>query len=171
MNSLLQNESNDIEVQEGFKIDSLESANWAFRKIRALKEDIKEKEELAIKERERIDNWLKSETESVRSSISFFEGLLTEYYLLIKKDNPKAKISTPYGKVSSRKSKTWNYEDEDLTIKYLKENKHSNLIRVQENLNKSELKKVFKDGVNEETGEIIPGLNVVQVENISIKVE
>lgn len=44
-------------------------------------------------------------------------------------------------------------------------------IRVKTELDKTALKKLCKDGVNQVTGEIVPGVRVETVENISIKAE
>ena len=44
-------------------------------------------------------------------------------------------------------------------------------IRVKEELDKTAFKKICKDGVNQATGEIVPGVRVETVENISIKAE
>ncbi|KEI04702.1 host-nuclease inhibitor Gam family protein [Clostridium botulinum] len=176
MNALLKNEIKEMnEVIEEqvttFKVDSLESANWCFRKIRALKEQIENNKALANAEKFRIDSWEKKENESALNSIDYFESLVTEYFKEEKIKDKKFKLSTPYGKVSSRKSKTWKYENEELTLEYLKKNDYFDLIKVKEDLNKTELKKVFKDGVNKETGEILPGVSVEEKESISIKVE
>ena len=45
------------------------------------------------------------------------------------------------------------------------------VIRVKEELDKTAFKKLCKDGVNQETGEVVPGVRVEVVESISIKAE
>ena len=42
-------------------------------------------------------------------------------------------------------------------------------IRVKEELDKTLFKKVCKNGVNQETGEIIPGVRIEEVETITLK--
>ena len=49
--------------------------------------------------------------------------------------------------------------------------KEIDVIRVKEELDKTSFKKLCKDGVNQETGEVVPGVRVETVENISIKAE
>lgn len=171
LNTLLQEELKGIEELEGFKITNIDEANWAFRKIRALKEEVKETNLLADKEKERIENWREKEIKTSMDNIEYFQGILTEYYMKLRSENPKAKLNTPYGKVTSRKSKKWNYQNEEEILKYLKENEHSDLIKVKEDINKAELKKVFRDGVNKETGEVLPGIEIKEEESISVKVE
>ncbi|WP_242957671.1 host-nuclease inhibitor Gam family protein, partial [Clostridium cochlearium] len=169
LNTLLQEELKEMEQLEGFKITNIDEANWAFRKIRALKEEVKETNLLADKEIERINSWREKETKASIDNIEYFEGLLTEYYMKLRNENPKAKLNTPYGKVTSRKSKKYNWINEEELLKYLKEN-NTELIRVKEEINKIEFKKVYKNGVNEETGEVLPGIEIKEEETISVKV-
>lgn len=171
LNALLKSEIDDIDTTEtGFKVTDINSANWCFRKIRALNEEILQNKKLADSERERIDKWEKSESESAKNSIEYFNGLLTEYFLKLREQDPKAKVSTPYGKISSRKNCKWVYINEQDLIKYLKEN-DKQLIRIKEEIDKAQLKKKYKNGVNMDTGEVLPGVAVSNEENISIKVE
>ena len=43
--------------------------------------------------------------------------------------------------------------------------------RIKEELDKAAIKKAFKDGVNTETGEYIPGITIEEIESITVKVE
>lgn len=161
------------EQKERFKISDIDGANWVFRKLRAITEKGNEIKELANKEIERIKNWEEAELKNLEYSTEFFEGLLIEYFVRQKEMDPKFKISTPYGKVSSRKSQPkWNYED-DKVLEWLKEN-DKELIRIKEEINKAELKKkyqVMNGQVVTEDGEIVEGITVTeQPDSISIKV-
>lgn len=161
------------EVGGRFTVQDLDSANWAFRKLAAIENKRKEIKTLADKEIERIKDWQKQEEESLNYSKEFFEGLLTEYFVRQKEVDPEFKISTPYGKVSSRKQQPkWNYEDEKV-LEWLKEN-DTELIRIKEEVNKAELKKKYKVVGNEvvtKDGEIVEGIRVDErPDSISIKV-
>lgn len=159
------------EVREGFKIENLEGATWAFRKLRAIENkeaDIKaiaEEEEMA-----RITSWRDAELKQYEADKQYFSFLLEEYYKNEKAKDKKFKLSTPYGKVTARKSSKWNYENEEALVKYLKDNKPE-LVRVKEEVNKTELKKVFKDGVDKETGEVLPFVTIEETETITVKAE
>lgn len=166
---------------ERFAIQDLDSANWAFRKLAAIERKRKEIKELADREIERIKDWQKQEEESLNNSKEFFEGLLTEYFVRQKEVDPKFKLSTPYGKVSSRKQQPkWNYEDEKL-IGYLEHYKPE-LIKIKKEVDKNDFKKAVKekdgfilmdDGkvVSNETGELIEGVTVEErPDSINIKV-
>lgn len=164
-----------MENQETFRIEDLKDASWALRKIREYKESILEKEELAKAEKERIDKWLVNETKNYLINIEYFNGLLIEYYKELKQSDPKAKISTPYGKVAARKTKKWNYKNENEFLEYLTSNGYNNLVRVKKEIDKTKIKKEFipKDDVviNKNTGEILPFIDVVEEETINVKVE
>ena len=146
-----------MENQETFKIENLKGASWALRKIKECKESILEKEELAKVEKERIEVWLNNETKNDLVSLEYFNVLLVEYYKELKQKDPKAKISTPYGQVTSRKNKKWNYGNEETLLKYLNSNGYKNLIRTKQEIDKN-------------TGEVIPEISVIEEENISVKV-
>lgn len=172
LNELVKEELQEIDGQEyeGFKVTDIKQANWCFRKISAFKKDVEDKHELAEAERLRIDTWEKKETEVAKNSIAFFEGVLKEYFRKLREQDPKAKVSTPYGKISSRKSAKWNYVNEEELLKYLKDN-NPELIKTTEEVKKPDLKKEYKDGVDSKTGELLPGVEVSSEESISIKVD
>lgn len=159
---------NEQVEKERFKVDSLESANWVFRKLKAIDSKMQEIADLRDKEIVRIDKWYKDETEQYEKDKQYFEYLLNEYYLNEKEKDSKFKLSTPYGKVTSRKTSKWSY-DEDRLKEYIKSN-NLPFIKVKEEIDKAGIKKVFKDGVNQETGEVIPGVTIEEQQNISVKV-
>ena len=167
-NTLLQNTL--AEEREGFKIENLEGATWAFRKLRAIESKEVEIKAIAEEEINRINAWKEKELEQYARDKEYFSYLLEEYYRAEKTKDKKFKLSTPYGKVTARKSKKWIYEDEENLLEYLKGSEPS-CIRVKEEINKTEVKKLFKDGVNQETGEILPFVRIEEEESISVKVE
>lgn len=160
--------------EEKFKIESLEQSNWAFRKIKAQEDKIRELEDLAKKETERIEDWLESETKQYRDSISYFEGLLTSYFVRQREVDPKFKLSTPYGKVTSRKQQPKFIRDDEKFLEWLKGNQLSDFINIKETPNWGEFKKHIevKDGlVVANTGEIVEGVEAEQrADNITVKV-
>ena len=184
MNQLQKNELemlddpfDQVEEKERFKITDLDTANWGFKKINALNARITEKKQLAEAEIERINSWLESETKADQQSIEYFEHILVEYYQELRADDPKAKLSTPYGKVTSRKKQpSWEFDDA-ATLEYFKANKPE-LIEVKESFNKTQAKKVFKPvldatgSVVDENGEIVGFVKAVpQGDSFSVKVD
>lgn len=175
-------------TDDKYKILNLDGANKTFRKLKAIAEKIKEIEDLAKKEIEpyeleisKINDWKKNEIKSFDRSINFFNFLLEQYYREQRELDPKFKLSTPNGKVTSRKQQPkWDYDDEKL-LPYL-ENYSPELIRIKKEVNKID----FKDAVNKgigfillddgkvahaETGEVIEGITITeQGDSITIKV-
>ncbi|MGL4108352.1 host-nuclease inhibitor Gam family protein [Clostridium sp. LP20] len=158
------------EVREGFKIENLEGATWAFRKLRAIENKESDIKAIADEEIARITVWRESELKQYEGDKQYFSFLLEEYYKNEKANDKKFKLSTPYGKVTARKSSKWTYEDEDSLVKYLKDNAPE-LVRVKEEVNKTELKKVFKDGIDKTTEEILPFVTIEETESITVKAE
>ncbi len=161
------------EVGGRFTIQDLDSANWAFRKLAAIERKRKEIQELADREIERIKDWQNQEEESLNNSKEFFEGLLTEYFVRQRELDPKFKLSTPYGRVSSRKQQPkWIY-DNDKVVEWLKEN-DKELIRVKYEPDKREIKKKYEvvgNTVVTEDGEIVEGITIEnRPDSINIKV-
>ena len=167
-NVLLQNDLE--ESREVFSINDLQGATWAFRKLRAIEEKQRELTSIAIEEKNRIDEWLSKESKSLDDDKAYFEGLLSAYYIEERAKDKKFKLSTPYGKVTSRKTEKYIYEDEQAIMDYCNMNE-IDVIRVKEELDKTAFKKICKGGVNQETGEVVPGVRVETVESISVKAE
>ena len=168
MNMLLQNDLK--EVKEEFKVTDLQSATWVLRKLRALNKKADEINAVAVEEITRINEWAEKEVRALNNDKAYFEGLLTAYYLEERAKDKKFNLSTPFGGLTTRKSKKYIYEDEQAIIDYCNTNE-IDVIRVKEELDKASFKQLCKDGVNQETGEIVPGVRVEVVENISIKAE
>ena len=64
----------------------------------------------------------------------------------------------------------WIYEDEEALKTYIKEN-NIDAIRIKEELDKTSLKKICKDAVNHDTGELLPGVTIEDTETITVKAE
>ncbi|MFD9627885.1 host-nuclease inhibitor Gam family protein [Peribacillus muralis] len=181
MNSLQQIELMEVEEiqsqETNFEITDINSLNWAFRKLTALKSKEKEIKQLANVERDRIAEWEKGELSSVTNSTSFFESLITLYHAQQLAEDPKAKtISTPYGKSKTRKSKEApDKADEEVILQYVIENEMDEFIK--NSVKWADLKKSLKiveisgeKVVVDENGQIVPGV-IVKPESISYSVE
>lgn len=170
MENALLNQELQEEVKEGFKIENLEGATWAFRKLRAIAAKEAEIKEIYAKEIEHVEKWKEEQLKQYASDREFFEGAISSYFIEERAKDKKFKLSTPYGKVTSRKSDKWFYDDEQAVIDYCNINQ-IDAIKVEEKLDKASLKKLCKDGVNQETGEVLPGIRIEKVETITVKAE
>lgn len=166
------------EEETGFKIDSPNLADWAFKKIKKLNQEIQDKKDFAQREKDKIDAWLKKETTPDHDSINFFENHLIQYYKQLRAENPKAKLTTPNGKVTSRKSQPkWEFKD-DAVIEYLK-NSAPDHLETKYSYNKTALKKELEivnetksSKVFDKNGELIEGITVTPQEpSYSVKLE
>lgn len=166
-------EIEEDKAKERFKIKDLESANWAFRKLKAIEEKEKEITDLMNKEIKRIQDWAKEDIDKLNDSKNFFESLLMEYYVVNKELDSSFKVSTPFGKISSRKQQPqWIY-DNDKVIDWLLKN-DKDLIRTKHEPIKTDIKNKYQvvgDKVVTEDGEIVEGITVeASPDSIIIKV-
>lgn len=160
---LEEQELEEESVQEA-KIQNIEDASKYLRKIKYLKGKIQENDALAQTEMARITEWQRKENEGITNTIGYFETILQEYFREQRAANPKYKLSTPYGKVRSRKQQDkWEY-DEEVVLKALKDNDMAEFIRTKEEINKAELKKrvADKEGlvIDAITGAVIDGIKI-----------
>lgn len=157
-------------IQQGFIIDDIQKATWALKKIKAIEEKQQQLKQIKEYEIETIEKWFNKEVAEINRDKMNLETLLHMYYKENKEKDKKFKVSTPYGSISLRKSKKWHYQDEKELINYLKESNNTELIRVKVELDKAKIKATFKDGINHETGEILPSVYIEEVETVNIKI-
>lgn len=158
----------DTENQR-FRIQDDNQADWALRKIARARQDLKEAEEMAAMEIEKINRWLDGQRdESLRTEL-FFTVLLQEYYEPRFMTNPDKKTyKLPSGKVQRRTQQPQFDRDNEALLAWLKQRGMTDYIEVKETPKWGELKQqvqvvgehvVIKDGPLK--GEIIDGVEVV----------
>ncbi|QUH21455.1 host-nuclease inhibitor Gam family protein [Alkaliphilus sp. B6464] len=172
MNRLQLAEIQEVETveREGYKIENKQSAEWALRKIKVLKEQIEETDQLAEAEIERIKAWQESENKKSKYDIARFEGLLLEYMVKEREKDPETKsIKLPHGTVRFRKQPLEYVRDEENLIKWAKGSTRADLIKVKESFDWSTLKKditvVAGNVVDKHTGEIIEHVKAIERED------
>jgi hypothetical protein len=161
--------------KEPFAIKSLDTANWAFRKLTALQTAAAENAALAEAEHARINAWLESQTGKTKRQMEFFEALLTEYFIIEREKDSHFKLSTPYGRITTRKGDKWTY-DEAALVQSLKNAGLDDFIKMTELPDKSAIKSDKSIFVVTDTGQlatvtgaIIGGVSVVKGETITVK--
>ncbi|MCL1995139.1 MAG: host-nuclease inhibitor Gam family protein [Defluviitaleaceae bacterium] len=154
------------------KITDIQSASEVLRKLKDAQDEAAKNKELAEQEKLRIQNWLDTENRRTDNLISYFKSLLEEYYIEQKSQDPTFRLSTPYGKVHTRKSQKWDYE-ESKAVACLLEAGHLDFLK--HSLRKDEIKKakdvftVTEAGkLMTATGEIVAGITVTKVENVIV---
>lgn len=166
-NDSILNEINN-EIIEPETINDLEIATSIMKKVRFLKNLIVENSKVANLEISKIKEWEDSENRVLIEKMSHYENILIEYFKQELEKNPKFKLSTPYGKVIKRANTKWIYDEEEI-LQYLEENNITNLINISKSIKKSELKKLYPNGIDIETGEVISGIRILNENNYSIK--
>jgi len=156
--------------REGFKIEDKQSVEWALRKIKALKIQVEENNQLAQAEIDRINDWKERENKSAQNSILFFEGLLLEYMVKEREQDPKVKsIKLPHGTVRFKKQQPEYVRDEPKLIEWAKESQRIDLIKLKESFDWSTLKNgitvVAGNVVDKSTGEVIEHVKVIEKED------
>ncbi|MDX8367894.1 host-nuclease inhibitor Gam family protein [Cytobacillus sp. IB215665] len=180
MNALHEEELENIEEQkQGFSITDIDSLNWAFRKISALKAQQRKITKLADAERERIDQWEEKELRDINNSLQFFETHISKYHANQLAENPKAKtISTPYGKTKARSSSEQiDKVNEDTLLKHVQASNLNDYIKptLMWGEWKKSLKIVDINGkrvVVDELGQKVEGISIKQADTkFSVEVE
>lgn len=167
-NDSILNEINN-EIIEPETINDLEIATSIMKKVRFIKNLIEENSKVANLEISKIKEWEDSENRVLIEKMSHYENILIEYFKQELEKNPKFKLSTPYGKVTKRANTKWIYDEEEI-LQYLEENNITNLINISKSIKKSELKKLYPNGIDIETGEVISGITIVNENNYSVKI-
>ena len=158
----------DMENQR-FRIQDDNQADWALRKIARARQDMKEAEETAAIEIEKINRWLDGQRDESLRTERFFTALLQEYYEPRFMTNPDKKTyKLPSGKVQRRTQQPQFDRDNEALLAWLKQRGMTDYIEVKETPKWGELKQqvqvvgehvVIKDGPLK--GEIIDGVEVV----------
>lgn len=158
----------DTENQR-FWIQDDNQADWALRKIARARQDLKEAEETAAMEIEKINRWLDGQRDESLRTERFFTALLQEYYEPRFMTNPDKKTyKLPSGKVQRRTQQPQFDRDNEALLAWLKQREMTDYIEVKETPKWGELKQqvqvvgehvVIKDGPLK--GEIIDGVEVV----------
>lgn len=175
---MIELEKEDLQKENSsFKVTDLHSANWCFKQILELQNDKKEIDEFVEKELKIIEEYHKKETENINGSIEYFKTLLQQYVEEQEENDPKFKLSVPYGTASFGKEQVKIKYDDDKMLEFVKS---SNLLEfvnttVVEKLNKKEFNKyltVAEDGrVLTEDGEVLENAYAETFRNFNIKVK
>ena len=158
----------DTENQR-FRIQDDNQADWALRKIARARQDMKEAEETAAMEIEKINRWLDGQRDESLRTERFFTALLQEYYEPRFMTNPDKKTyKLPSGKVQRRTQQPLFDRDNEALLAWLKQRGMTDYVEVKETPKWGELKQqvqvvgehvVIKDGPLK--GEIVDGVEVV----------
>ncbi|NLR08696.1 MULTISPECIES: host-nuclease inhibitor Gam family protein [Lactobacillaceae] len=133
-----------------FEITDTGSATWVMRKYQALvanDEDSKRDAEEQIKDIKKkikvVEKWLDNKLQANAENRAFFEEKLADYLMKLRIDDPKARIDTPFGTVSTQKSRKGVLWSDEAVVKSLEKQGLSDLIRIKKEPDKKEIAKHF----------------------------
>lgn len=105
--------------RDKWRIRDAEGANKYMRIVRSLEGQVAEVDKMRKAEVERIDAFYESQREEIDGKAEFFRQLLVDYYQRQREQNPKYQLKTPWGKVTSRRTESPQWLDEDATLAWL----------------------------------------------------
>lgn len=155
--------------KETFTVRDWGTAIWTVRKLRQIRAQEAAIREEAAAEIARIQAWVERATKPLIEDAQYFEGLLTAYHAQQLAEDPHRKsIPLPGATLKSRAlPDRVEVVDEATALEAAKAAGYHNLIRVREELSKTELVKHLK-----ETGEVLPGVTVTsQPRRFSVELE
>ncbi|MEJ6358429.1 host-nuclease inhibitor Gam family protein [Lactiplantibacillus plantarum] len=163
MNEILKDELKTVNEREseGFKISTLQEADWAMRKLKAMDAQDNGFKTTAKADIDETNAWLDRKLTENQASREYFEGLLQDYLYEQRKTDKKFKIDTPHGKVTTHKVPAGLKYQDAVVLKSLHDQGVSRFIRTKEEVNKAYLKKsgsIIKGKFVLDDGEIIDGI-------------
>lgn len=126
-----------------FEVTDLSSATWVMRRYRALAASDDELKRVAQEQIDAIQKWLDDQLQANQNSRAFFEDKLGDYLAKLRIEDPKARIKTPYGTVSTRKTRAGVIWSDEAVVKSLEKQGLTDLIRVKKEPEKKEIAKQF----------------------------
>lgn len=161
--------------RDKWRIQDEEGANKYMRIVRSLEGQMANVSEIRTKEVQRIEGFYDAQWAELNGKAEFFRQLLVDWYNRQREVDPKYQLKTPWGKVTSRRTKSPQWINEDATLSWLKASGHGDLVKVEESIRKADLKKAMNEAdghyIDPATGEIVPGVEVVEKVSVTVKTE
>lgn len=176
-----ENSEKEIEEKrkEYFEVTDESSADWVLQKINENNRQKAEihyraeakKDELRHQWLDPIDEWEEKESKKIDDSNGYLTMLLENYMQNELAKNPKFKLSSPFGKLSTRKYHKFTWpKDTDALIKQYQD---TDAVTTKYVLNKTNLKKhlAVENGkvIDKDTGELLDSVHYNEGEEITIK--
>lgn len=150
---------------EGFVVDTDQKADWAIRKLAAVRKKQTENEAIFNAEVTRITEWLSTVNTALQRDALYFEAVLRPYALTQRTEGRKS-ITLPHGTIKTTAGlPKIEFKDESAFIEWAKANDPT-LLKVKTDIDKTAVKALItEEGVVISTqGEIIAGVEVIPAE-------
>ncbi|MGL4453568.1 MAG: host-nuclease inhibitor Gam family protein [Sarcina sp.] len=156
-----------IPLEDKWKIDSIDKADWALEKLYELEKKIITQKNRYESKLNKLNAWNDAEMKLFADDKSYLEMNLTDYYKEQKAKDKKFRLNNEYAEFKERSSTVLEVQDEEKLTEYLLKNLEESVTTTTK-INKTLVKKTFKDGVNIETGEVVPGMELVKKINYKV---
>lgn len=143
-----------------WRVTDASRADWALRKLGAVRRRMVENAAVAEAEIARVQHWLERQQAALSAEAAHWEALLAAWHRAVLAEDPARKtISLPNGRLKLRAQSPDLQYDPDALLATLRTTGRADLIRVREEINKAAVRgAVLKDG------ESLPGITVVERE-------
>lgn len=160
-------EEPEEEEKAKFKVDNMQTAEWAAKQIAKRRARIEEIKAFADEKKARIEAWQESETKQLESAITYFETILRPFAAaeLARIGGKKKSIKLSNGcqlKFTSVKNQL-ECKDENKLVEFLKANQYEDYVKVTEKAKWGDFKKLL---IVTEDGDIVVKDDGIKVENI-----
>ena len=150
-------------IEEAWRIDGFETANWAMRKLKAAQERLDEINRQALDEAAKISDWANLVSKSPLRDKTYFENALIDYMIRVRETTGEKSLVLPNGEVNSRAvAAKAQVSDKELFIKWATNNGREGWIRTKEEVNleamKDEVNLLGDHVIDKATGEVVEGL-------------
>lgn len=109
-------------AKQGFRIDSLKSADWALTKITRARAKMAENAAYAKEQLAGISAWLTKENADHEETLAFFEKLLADYAARELEGSKKQSLKLPKGTLGFRSQQPEYKRQEDILFEWLESN-------------------------------------------------
>lgn len=142
------------ELQESFQVTDLSAANWAISKVAQAEARIQERQALADEYRRKIADWLEEANKPDVATVDRMSEMLRPWALTEVAKQKGKTVKLVDGRVGFRASQPSVVIDDPEEAMIFLKSFAPHAVRVHEEISKSEVKKLLKDG------EEVPGVHV-----------
>jgi hypothetical protein len=170
------NPIDDVDPDKPFHIHDDGTANWAMKKLVALRDQMDERVQIATAEKARIDVWLEEVNKAFKTKAEYFESLLTDYAMRQRKFHERSTIPLTHGKLATRQGQPKWIVDADEFLMWAKTHRPE-LVRVKEKVweepdlveMKKSLEIINERVVCPDTGELVDGV-LIEDARLTVKI-
>ena len=166
---------NNVEIRERFEVDNDMKAEWCLNKIRKVREQQNRETEELMRQMQFYKDQIEMIAARADEDVEFFEGMLRGYFNdrveagFTKATKTKVSYKLPTGEMALKHLEPVYKRDDKAVMEWLRKEHAGDHIKVKEELDWAGLKKEVQVSGNgcvvPSTGEIVPGIEVIERED------